>query len=170
MTSLDPGLAVLIFARGEIVEQLLQVGADVVEINLRFIFADCLADVRLLDEGEWVSFVDDVADGDRELSQVAADVGVDDVLHFHGVHHEHLLAFADWVTFFDEDLNDGALERRGNWFGAGGSDDVGGRLGAGRHGRDGLLRSRAGAFAEVVESGERVAGVELGSGESGRRV
>ena len=97
----------------------------------------------MLDEGERVALVDDVADGDGELSQVASDVRVDDVLHLHGVHHEHLLTLADGVAFLDQDLDDRALERRGNGFGTRRSDDVGRGLGTGRHGRDGLLGSRA---------------------------
>ena len=143
VASFDPGLAILVLAGVKIVEELLQVGADVVEVDLRLFLADRLADIGLLDEGERVPFVDHVADGDGELAEVAADVGVDDVLHFHGVHHEHLLAFADGVALLDQDLDDRALERRGDRIRAGRSHDVGRRLRARRHRRDALPRSRA---------------------------
>ena len=54
-------------------------------------------------------FVDDVALRDGELAQVAGDVGLDDVLHLHRVHHEQLLAFAHGVALGGEDFDDRAL-------------------------------------------------------------
>ena len=48
VAAVDPGLAVLVLAGGELVEQLLQVGTDVVEIDLGLLFADRVADIRWL--------------------------------------------------------------------------------------------------------------------------
>ena len=37
---------------------------------------------------------------------------LNDVFHFHGIHDGHLLPFIDFVTLFNEPLNDGSLQWR----------------------------------------------------------
>ena len=44
----------------------------------------------------------------------AAGWRTDDMFHFHGIHNEQLLTLINLITFFDINLDDRALKRRGN--------------------------------------------------------
>ena len=163
----NPLAALLVCARGERVEQFLQVGADVIEIDLLFALLNRAAHIGFFDKGERVAFVDDVALRDGELPEVAGDVGLDDVLHLHRVHHEQLLAFAHGVALGGENLDDRALQRGAHGGGVGRSDDLRYGVRAGSGGGYGAAVAGARALAEVVQSRERIAGIELRAGQAG---
>ena len=163
---LDPFAAILVFAESEDVEKLLEIGANVVEVDFLVGLLDRTADFGRFDERQGVAFVDDIALGHGELAQVAGDVGLDDMFHFHRVHNEQLLALAHGVALGDDDFDDGALQRGTDRFGVGRSDDIGERVCPGRDGGDGALSARAAALAEVVESGQGIAGIKLRAGQS----
>ena len=153
VAALDGGGAVDVVAERAAVEERLQVGADVVEVDLLLRLDDRVADVGGLHEDQRVVLVDRVADGDRDLPHDAAESRVDQVLHLEGAHHEEQLALADLIADGDLDLDHGALQRRADRVGVGRTEDL---RGGGRP-----RPARALALAEEVERGERVARVEL---------
>ena len=138
-----------------------EVGADQVEVELLAAVILRGADVGGLDEGERVALPDDVADHDGQLGDDPADVGLEDVLHLHGVHDDHLLARDDGVALGHEDLDDRALDRRADRLGASRADDLGrvsDRLTRLEPAID-IERRGVGALTEEVERGERVLGL-----------
>ena len=101
---------------------------------------------------------DDVADGDGDFADDAAELGLEDVFHFHGVHDDHVLAGGDAVALGDEDFDDGALDGGAQGLGTGRTDDFG-RVADGLVGFEAAVdieRGGVGALAEEVEGGERV--------------
>ena len=78
-----------------------KVGTDFVEIDLAFDRNSRAALFARLNEDQWMAFVDRIAGCDVDHAYDAAGDRLDDVLHLHGFHDEHLLADADRVAFPD---------------------------------------------------------------------
>ena len=107
------------------VDVVLQVGSDVIEINVTRAAVDGRTNVGRLDEHERMALPDDVADRDGDLLHDSADIGLEHVLHLHRVHDDHVLAGHDAVAFANEDLDDRALDRSAQRLGARRTDDLG---------------------------------------------
>ncbi len=155
--------AVLIVDVGAAVEDLLEVGADVVQVGGLFVFGPGRANVRFFDKQQRVALVQRIADRDADAADNAAGRGPDLVLHLHRFHDHDGLAGAHGVAGLDLDRDDGALERRLD-----GDCAVGRRTGC-RGRRCGLGRARGwrGGLA-VGEHREGVVGVDPGAGAARR--
>jgi len=94
------------------IDHLSEVGTDAIQIYLASLGLVRRLDVRLLDEGQRMSFEDRVSFGNRDEPHDSTLVGDDDVLHFHRFHHKQLLPAMHAVAFAHVDGNDRALHRR----------------------------------------------------------
>ena len=138
------------------VEHLGEIATDVVEIEVVALAGGGGIHVLRREHQEHVALDDRVTYGHSELLHLAGHLGRDDVLHLHGLHHGQQLAGVDQVARRDGQLDHRALER-----GDHGEVTVGQVR---RRWSDG--RSGGGGLAEV-EHGERVVGVEPGTGQAG---
>ena len=102
---------VLVERVGVAADVLLEVGPDVVRVDLRRGFSR-LAALGSLDQHERIALPDRVADGHRDPEDRAARVGSEHVLHLHRLDHGDLLPAQDLVAFLYVDAHDGALDRR----------------------------------------------------------
>ena len=152
--------AVLVEDVGAPLVELLQVGADVVEIELLGLLDRAALHLGLFDEDEREALAYHVAGGHGDTAHDAAAVGGDDVFHLHRLDHGELLALAHLVALGDVDREDRALDRGRDADRTVGAGEVrGGLLGRRRRRSSGLDRG------VVREERERVAAVDLGAGE-----
>src|SRR5437764_5253888 len=68
----------------------------------------------LFDHGDHVAGADSVARRNPDLGHRTRPVGVDVVLHLHGLEHAHRLAHVDLVALLHQDLDDGPLHGHGD--------------------------------------------------------
>ena len=109
------------------VYHLLQVGADVVEVDLGGNGKAAARDLGRLDIDDRKAFSHHVAYGHRDLAHDAAAVGADHMLHLHRLDHCHRLAQPDRIADGDMDGDQRALDRRGQAEAAVGLGQVGRR-------------------------------------------
>ena len=152
---------VLVQGVGVALDVLLQVGPDVVRIDLDG-GVRRLAALGAFDEDEGIALPDRVAGGHRDPKHRSARVGAKHVLHLHRFDHGDLLPAEDFVAFRDVDADDRALDRRGDSRGAFGA--------VRRHGRGaGIVhpfRLRGLRLLVVGEQGQGIGRVDAGAGEA----
>ena len=93
-------------------EDLGQIGADVVEIDGVLGVGRGDRHLAFLDEQQGVALIDGVARFNADDAHHAGHVAVDDVLHLHRFHHQHLLARGDLVADVHRHGDNRALQRR----------------------------------------------------------
>ena len=103
---------VLVQGVGVAFVQLLQVGTDVVRIELLRRRRAPAAHRRLLDEDDRVALAHHVAGRHGDPAHDAVAVGGNDVLHLHRLDHRHLLTLPDLVVHRHIHRDDGALHGR----------------------------------------------------------
>ncbi len=107
----DSLFSVFVQGIGAAIEQFLQVGTDMVRVDFFRDVSDFAVHVRLFQQNNGPAFQHGFADRHCNLSDQAAYLGGDDMLHLHRLDDGDLRAFGDCVAFTHVDGNDGALDR-----------------------------------------------------------
>ena len=160
---------VLIARLGLARQHLREIRADLVEVDGACLLARRAGGIARLDEEQRMALEYGVAAADGQLAHHAADCGLDDVLHLHRFHHQHLLAGAHDLARRHVEADDRALHRCRQRHGPVGTGNVA-RL-AGRCLDRGRRRLGRGAAAlAMVEHGQWIAGIDARAGEARRRL
>ena len=157
----DSDWPILVQCVGVSVVVLLQIRADEIRVDQLAAADSFNRDLGLQDEDQREALPDHVADraGQRLDDPVA--VGLDHVLHLHRFHRDKVLTLTHFLSLFDHDRDDCALDRGGQTDGAFWSGQVG-RFFLDDRERLFLLDSLV-----VLEQRERVARVNARAGETG---
>ncbi len=109
------GLGTVLIERvGTPVDRLLEVRANVVEVDCRLLLQVPAFNLGFFDEGEGITGSHDITNRHGDVADDAAPLGDDDVLHLHRLDDGHLLPCPYLVPNCNIEGNDCPLNGRGN--------------------------------------------------------